>query len=310
MARILEAFKQAESRRPRPEPSVPLHAAPVQPEADDADMPYIEVGGPNRAVEGSPDVLQSAGRNGHHEPPARPAATTGEEDYTRVAFRPLPAEPLRRRPAYERFAAELVAFHQPEHPSAEQYRSLYLSIEAQLPEGSSRVVLFTGTGAAAGTTTVLLNLAITSARQSGLRVIVVDANLRRPAIADRLGLRDAPGLCDVLQGRVAPQRALQETGEAGVLALPAGNPDESDLVRLNEETLRSIVRILRSRFDLVLVDAPSWAEHPETVALASVCDVVYLVTPQETADAPAVKTLLQTIPQQGGRLRGTILTQR
>lgn len=272
-------------------------------------MPYIEVGGPNHAVEGSPDVLQSGQRNGHHTPPTRTANGSGDE-FTSVAFRPLPAEPVRRRPAYERFAQELVAFHQPDHPAAEQYRSLYLSIESQLPEGASRVVLFTGTGTGAGTTTVLLNLAITSARQSGLRVVVVDANLRRPAVADRLGLREAPGLCDVLQGRVAPQRALQETGEAGVLALPAGNPEESDLIRLNEETLRGIIRVLRGRFDLVLLDTPAWSEHPETVALAAVSDVVYLVSPQASAETPAVKTLLHTIPQQGGRLRGTILTQR
>ena len=92
-------------------------------------------------------------------------------------------------------APELVAFHAPDQPASARYGDLLASLlEAGRvrPGAACRTLLLTAARSEIGTTTVLLNLAITAARQD-LRVVVVDANLRRPAVADRLGLPPAPG---------------------------------------------------------------------------------------------------------------------
>ena len=134
--------------------------------------------------------------------------------------------------------------------------------------------------------------------------------MRRPAIAKRLGLPLAPGLHEVLAGTTSLQRALQETGQLNLQALTAGEMTAPGSSRLAGEAMRSVLRHLRSRFDLALVDTLPWDGRPDVVALGSYCDSVYLVVRQADAQKPEITELLQLIPQQGSRLRGCILTQR
>jgi Mrp family chromosome partitioning ATPase len=227
-----------------------------------------------------------------------------------VAFQPFPPEPPPLAPPNERFSPDLVAFHRPEHPVSEQYRSLWRSVATPLPAGRAQVLLFTAAGTGAGTTTALLNLAVTVVRGGNLRVVVVDADVRQPAVAGRLGLFPGPGLQEVLAGKELLPRALQESGLANLWVLAAGEAAPGGATRLASEAMRSALRHLRGRFDLVLVDAPPWDGRPEVVALGSFCDAVYLVVRQAQAQTPAVNDLLRLIPQQGGRLRGCVLTHR
>src|SRR5262249_27926067 len=162
----------------------------------------------------------------------------------------------------------------------------------QLPAGRAQVLLFTAAGSGAGTTTALLNLAVTAVQGRKLRVIVVDADVRQPAVAARLGLPLAPGLQEVLAGTASLQRALPETGLANLWVLTAGEVGGGG-ARLASEAMRSVLRHLRGRFDLVLVDAPPWDGRPEVVALGSFCDAVFLVVRQELAQTAAVNDLLQ-----------------
>ncbi|HXG13202.1 MAG TPA: CpsD/CapB family tyrosine-protein kinase [Gemmataceae bacterium] len=218
-----------------------------------------------------------------------------------VTFRPLVAGP-------GRFAPELVAFHQPDHPLSEGYRALFAGIAAQLAADRPRVVLFTAPSAGVGTTTVLLNVAITAARQAGSRALVVDANGGRPAVAARLGLPAAPGLREVLAGSASLPQALRETAQENLLALTAGQPGADGTVRLVVEAMPLVLRLLREQFPLVFVDGPP-GEGPEMAVLASACDAVYLVVEQTRADAPEIATLLRTLRQQGGPLCGCVLTE-
>src|SRR5205085_392203 len=81
---------------------------------------------------------------------------------------------------------------------------------------------FTSAASGVGTTTVLLNVAITSAHQGKLRVLAADVNLHRPPLGDRLGLRSAPGLGEVLARGLGLEEALKETGQRQLRALTAG----------------------------------------------------------------------------------------
>jgi Mrp family chromosome partitioning ATPase len=338
MGRMLETFKLVSPPRPQPadEPTVPqpswprLDSAEQRPvplssskeergegEVADEEMPFIEVGGPRTTTEASSQVLAAGAKLGVKPPvvppgprlrPVMPPALA--EAPTRimsVIFRPLPPEPSPVGPVHRRFAPELIAFHRSEHPASEQYRALAEGIAGQLPAGRPQVLLFTSLTPEVGTTTVLLNAAITFARQGRLRVCVVEANLRRPALARRLGLPEAPGLRDVLAGTATLTEALQETGQPNLLALTAGDGESP---RWLGDALRPALRQLRERFDLVLVDAPCWDGRPEMVALGSACDQVYLVLPEAEDETPDTEAWVRTMPQEGARLRGCIVTQR
>jgi Mrp family chromosome partitioning ATPase len=332
MPRVLEALRKAEVAGSVPEdgPSAPRPYRP-EPEEGVADaeeeIPFIEVGGPDTPLEASADVLASTPA-GHAaggclggtkgacaaDPSAADdaggrAALATPVPLVRVTFQPFPADVAPARPATERFAPGLVAFHQPEHPVSQQYARLLAALDTQLPAGQPRVVLFTAPAPGAGTSTVVLNLAITRARQAQAAIILVDANLRRPAVAGLLGLASAPGLSDVLLGCTSLRRALRNTGQEHLHVLTAGKPVVNGGPLLGGGAMRSLLHQLRHRGEWVLIDAPCWDGRPEVVALGAACDAVYLVLPQSDAETPESENLMELIGEQGSQLRGCILTQ-
>jgi Mrp family chromosome partitioning ATPase len=323
---MLEAFKllDPQKREPREDSDEqtlawprPVPAAPPKPEAEDEEVPFIEVGGQPSTMEASSEVRAALAKAGRPQsatpavPKLRPVGLPTLADApTRimsVVFRPLPAEASPLGATQRRFASELIAFHRSEHPVSEQYRALTEDISAQLPAGRPQVILFTALEPEVGTTTVLLNTAITYARGGRLRVAVVEANLNRPALARRLGIPDAPGLRDLLAGSVTLSEALHETGQPNLSALPGG---DGGMPRLLGDAIRPALRQLRERFDLILLDAPCWDGRPEMVALGSACDLTYLVLSDASAETAETEAWIRTLPQQGARLRGSIVTQR
>jgi Mrp family chromosome partitioning ATPase len=140
-------------------------------------------------------------------------------------------------------------------------------------------------------------------------VIVVDAHPRRPAVAERLGLPAAPGLAEVLAGTLSLQRAVQETGLTNLRALTAGQPRPAGSTRLAGEAMRAVLRHLRQRYDLVLVDGPVWDGRPDVLTLGSASDALYVVLRQSDAGTPVADDLVEVIPQYGCPLRGCVLTQ-
>jgi Mrp family chromosome partitioning ATPase len=278
----------------------PGRPAPAPEPAAREEVPFIEVGGRQSPVEGSPDVLAALPSRAAVGPRLQklrvPAA-----DVRTVRFRPVSAG---RPPA--RFAPELVAYHRPEHPVSRQYEALADALTEGLPAGGSSVLLFTAAAAGAGTTTVLLNLAIALARRGERRIVVVDAQQDRPAVAERLGLPAVPGFEDVLTGALPLAQALRETGQERLLALTAGRGHGRAVARRTGDSLRRVVRQLGEHDGLVLLDAPCWDGRPELRALAGLCDAVYLVSAGD--DDAATAELRRSLPADGVRLRGQILT--
>jgi Mrp family chromosome partitioning ATPase len=280
MGKVLDTLRQASQ--------APPEAPPVREQPEQAS--FIEVGPHRGMFEASADVLATL--------PAQPALTA-------------PPGPVVRAPAPQkhppRLAAELVASHVPGSPAAARYDALLGGLLGALGEqdaGTHPVLLFTSPRQQVGATTVLLNLALSAARQ-GRRVVAVDANLRRPAVAARLGVAAEPGLTDVLAGDCTLEAALKGTELAGLTALPAGSPTA---LLACPETLRSLLRQLGEAFDLVLLDGPRWDGRPALSALAAACDAVFLIVPTAAGDPAPPGDLLRLLPQQGIRLAGCILT--
>lgn len=309
MGRILDVLSRADKKAVAAEP------LPVTPSAsaDDAqpllvemeEVPFIEVG-PRKSMEASPSVLATSPAplplplSTAPLAPSRSEPTTSLPAPRSVQFRALPG-----RSARSSFAPELLAYHAPDQPAAQQYRDVLDGVvNAASASDRPAALLFTSALPRSGATTTLLNLAITAAR--GVRLLVVDANFRRPAVAERLGLPAAPGLREVMAGTAALDEVIHPTELANLFVLTAGLRDTSR-VRFVAETLRSLLRQLRQRYPLVLVDGPRWDGKPEVSALAAVCDGVFVVTPESEAETPQTDALLRLIPEQGARLAGCIL---
>ena len=270
-------------------------------------MSYVEVG-PRRFFEASADVLATA-------PPPVSSPVTGPAAEPsrphRVVLRPLPsAVPLRG------MAAEIIAFHEPQQPASARYAELLASLleAGRLRAGGPcTTLLLSAARAEVGATTVLLNLAVTAARQDR-RVVVVDANLRRPALAERLSLVPTPGLCEVLSGEVTLADALRPTAQPGLSLLAAGAPAA---LLTDETSLRDLVRGLEADFDLVLIDGPrvegavpaagrAW-EGRAVSLLAALCQAMFVVVPAGEADTTETAALAAGLAARALPLAGCIV---
>jgi Mrp family chromosome partitioning ATPase len=334
MARIRDMLWRAdrpEGERPAAPPAARSELAREEVCEEITEIPFIEVGGPHKQIEASPSVLAAAPAALAQRPVPKPkaeaavtlppavtpapvtlpsaAAPASSKGLTTagVVFRPLSREAVPLPPANERFAPELVAFHSAREPVSEQYRVLLKDLQAQTRTDASPVLLFSAACRQTPISTLVLNLAITGARDANASTAVVDADLYEPTVAKALGLPQAPGLSDVLNGDISLQRALQDSGLEKMQILTAGKRTEAAGGLVAGQAMMAVLRHLRTRFDLSLVAAPPWDGRPELVALGSACDAVYLVVSPSQVDTPQVRELLQLLPRQGVCLRGCIL---
>jgi Mrp family chromosome partitioning ATPase len=280
--------------------------------AADAGAPFVEIGGPAGPVFSAAKPKPEPRAFPRIAPaPAVPPASAPPADapaYLSVKFHDVLARPLSRAPGAP--DAGLVTLHAPEHPVAGEYRALRDEIARQLPDGTSRVLTFTAAAPESGLSTVLLNLAIALARD-GQKVLALDANVTRPALAHKLGLRAAPGLAEALGGAVPLAWALQPGPVPGLQALAAGvAPDDfAPLAAALGRDLPKLLAQLRQWFDWVLVDAGVWGVVPERDSTCPAADAVYLVTRDGDAERPEFAGLRGWVKQLGGGLRGYITTR-
>ena len=284
--------------------------------------PFIEVGGPEGAVTSAarpqPRVAASVAAPSvqRTSPPApRPAPVPREEAVVAaeadahvlsVTFHRLPKLGLRLLPTG--ISPDIIAYHQPDHAVSGEYRTVRDEIVNQFEEPGPRVTLFTSASGLAGTTTVMMNFAVSLTQEHGSRVLLVDANFARPGIARRLGASESPGLAEVLSQSIPLAWALQPTPLANLHLLSTGTATDATEDLLSND-LPKLMGQLRQWFDWVIVDAGVWNELPGGDATAVAADAVYLVTRQTDIDRTEFADLRADITNAGGPVRGYISTR-
>ena len=305
--------------------------------SDAEDTPYVEIGGPGGPVfsagpvsvtlpttnsattgglvgvipSGVPEtspLAASSRATASPEPVVRPFPRLADAaPYLSVRFHDLSGRP-RGKPEYEGPDPGLVALHLPDHPISSEYRTLRDEVRSQLPDPTPRVLFFTAAIGEAGTSTVLLNLAVTVARENGPRVLVVDANIARPAAAPRLALKPGPGLVEVLAQQVPLAWAVQASVVPNLQVLPAGGSAGTEPPALGQD-LPKLLDQLRHWYDWIFVDAGVWGMIPDRDSACPAADAVYLVTREADVDRSEFTGLRGWVRELGGLLRGYIATR-
>ncbi|MGY1831711.1 polysaccharide biosynthesis tyrosine autokinase [Geodermatophilus sp. SYSU D01180] len=160
-------------------------------------------------------------------------------------------------------------------PSAEAFRALRLNLRHLAGEPGPRVVVVAGAVPGEGATTVATDLAVSLAR-AGSRVTLVDADLRRPRVRERLSLPDGPGLTEVLTGAVQLRDVVQPWGE-GLGVLGAGSLPADPEALLGSPAMAALLQGLRDSQDVVVVDAPPLLPVVDGAVLSARADVCLLV---------------------------------
>jgi capsular exopolysaccharide synthesis family protein len=162
-------------------------------------------------------------------------------------------------------------------PAAESYRILRTNIHFASIDAPVRTLLVTSANPGEGKTTTSANLAFAMA-MDGKRVILVDADLRRPSLAKLLGVAAVPGLTDILLGHASLTEALHPMDYLpNLMVLPAGSVPPNPGELLNSRTFREVVAQLKDRSDVVVFDSPPGLVAADAAILASQMDGTVLV---------------------------------
>ncbi|MBF4633035.1 polysaccharide biosynthesis tyrosine autokinase [Agreia pratensis] len=148
----------------------------------------------------------------------------------------------------------LIVHDDPRSPRAESFRTLRTNLQFLDVNRENRSFVITSSIQGEGKSTTVANLAITLA-DAGARVLLIDADLRRPRLHEYLGLEGAVGLTDLLIGRAEPSDVIQPWGKGDLFVLPAGKipPNPSEL--LGSEALVTLLGEFNRAFDIVLFDS-------------------------------------------------------
>jgi capsular exopolysaccharide synthesis family protein len=171
----------------------------------------------------------------------------------------------------------LITVADPRSPVSEAYRTLRTNLDFSSLDKPIKTMLVTSAGPEEGKSTVLANLAVTTA-QTGRKVILVDCDLRRPTLHNIFNLKNDVGLTTMVVDDVAVESPpLQDTGIEGLQLVSSGPlpPNPSEL--LGSRRMEEIVAALLERADVVLFDAPPVVAVTDAAVLATKVDGVLLV---------------------------------
>lgn len=227
------------------------------------------------------------------------------EDLARVTDLPLLAS-LDTPPGADA-GRDLVVVNAPRSPAAEAFRSLRTAVQFTARPGQPLTLLVTSSHAAEGKSTVAANLAETLS-ESGLRVALVDADLRRPSLADVFGLEGGAGLTTVLIGRAQVSDVLQDWGRSGLHVLTSGPlpPNPSEL--LSSPAMAGVLATLGETHDVVLVDGAPLLPVTDSAVLARLVSGTLLIADAARTRRPAVAGSLALLRRVEARVAGVVLT--
>lgn len=159
---------------------------------------------------------------------------------------------------------------------SEEFRQIRTNMMFVASASETSVQMFTSAIQGEGKTTIVCNLALAYA-QNGQRVCIVDADLRRPNVANYLGLEGSVGLTTALIGEASLRDMVQRWGTTNVWVLPSGQvpPNPSEL--LGSAAFEETIAILGEKFDVVIIDAPPLVPVADASILASIVKDVVLV---------------------------------
>jgi capsular exopolysaccharide synthesis family protein len=195
------------------------------------------------------------------------------------------------------------------HDFGEAFRSLRTSLVFTAGAGDARVIAVTSSQPLEGKTTTACNLA-TALALGGSRVLLVDADMRRPGLHRIMGVENNVGLSHLLVGQARVREAVQRTTEPNLFVITAGRtpPNPSEL--LASDRMKSFITNLgQGPFDWIVLDTPPVLAVTDAVVLASMVSAVVFVVGSEMTRRVHAERALQTLRAGKPRAIGVVLNR-
>ena len=205
-------------------------------------------------------------------------------------------------------AAEDYILQKPHSAYAEAVQRIRTSLFLADSERPPKTILVTSSVPLEGKSTIAASLARQSA-SSGLKVILIDADLRRPRLHEVMGLPNENGLSEVLTGRANPEVAIKRDEKSGLDFLPAGIGVASPPDLFRSSTMRILLEETAAYYDLVIIDTPPIAAVSDSFTLSSLVDkAIYVIRWEQTPRNVALAGIRQLV-EAGADIAGIVLSR-
>ncbi|MGD9562334.1 MAG: CpsD/CapB family tyrosine-protein kinase [Pyrinomonadaceae bacterium] len=207
----------------------------------------------------------------------------------------------------ERVNPRLISITHPRSPYCEEYRNLRTQVLHKSRKRKLQAIVISSVGPSEGKSVTALNLSWLFAQADGMRALVIDSDLRRPSLAEYLGIDAPSGLSEVLAGNASLVESVVKLQPAGLFLLPGGEarPDVAELI--SGPRFSELLKEARGFFDFVIIDAPPLGIFTDASLLINQADGAILVIRADHTKYKDVDRILDSLPRE--RMLGTVLNQ-
>jgi len=226
-----------------------------------------------------------------------------DDDKKQVKFRSLDVFKDRSRPIKVDFDLDPI--------TEEQYQKLRRRLAPGPNQQNVKVVMVAATTHGEGATTTSAILASTLARSGHSRILLIDANLRTPALDGVFDGADSPeGLSDIVVSDGSAERVIYQTNFPNLFLLPVGRPHSSPSYLFDGEPISNLLNSLRERFDYIILDSAPLNAYSESFFLASKVDGVILVVESERTQKRTMRKIKKELEWGPINLLGVVLNKK
>ncbi len=203
-----------------------------------------------------------------------------------------------------------IVLHKPLSLTAEAFRLLRANLQFAAVDKPLKAVLISSPGPTEGKSTISLNLAL-ALGATGMRVIIIDADMRRPRIGEYAGVEREPGLSGLLLDRDGDMETYLHTmvGTEAVRVLPAGQSPPNPTELLGSRRMAEVLAACQQLADIVIVDSPPVLAAADAVVLAAQTDGTLLVMQPGSSDRKAVSQAAELLHRSGAHILGSVLNK-
>jgi len=201
-----------------------------------------------------------------------------------------------------------IALSQRHSSFAEAVRSVRAALSISLPMGTPKVVLVTSPSGQEGKSLFALSLA-RSAALDGRKVLLIDCNLRNPAVADLLQAPSSNGLDSLIQTPTSQVKPIRVDGASGLHYIPTDPMKEKAHEALGSPVLRLLIEEARRRYEMIILDAPGLAEVSDSVLLLPHADAILVAVQWHKTSLRLIERAMRKLMYGHGRLLGLVITR-
>jgi len=191
---------------------------------------------------------------------------------------------------------------------AEAMRTVRTNVLFSSTADGGQSIVVTSSGPGEGKTVVSSNLALALA-QTGQRVLLIDADMRRPRVHQVFAERQEPGLSNILVGDTKTGDAVRPTSCSTLWILPAGHLPPNPAELLGSKRFEDFIETLKDHFAFVIIDSPPIMAVSDSAIVAHIADGVLFVIGAEMTSRGVARTAVEQLVNANGHMIGAVLNR-